>query len=85
MSDFDLIYDGVKEKYGVFPSQVIDYLDRNDNFNDAVLLDTLLDIITGSINPIKKFYEMLDKYATLAKDSTNREQSLPVDRNKGNG
>jgi hypothetical protein len=73
MSDLDLIYDGVKEKYGVFPSQVIDYLDRNDNFNEAVLLDTLLDIVTGSINPMKKFVEMLDKYSQLAKDSTTRE------------
>jgi len=73
MSDFDLIYDGVKEKYGVFPSEIIDYLDRNDNFNEAVLFDILLDIVTGSINPIKKFYEMLDKYAKLAKDSTTRE------------
>jgi len=73
MSDFDLIYDGVEEKYGVFPSEIIDYLDRNDNFNEAVLFDILLDIVTGSINPIKKFYEMLDKYAKLAKDSTTRE------------
>jgi hypothetical protein len=85
MSDFDLIYDGVKENYGVFPSQIIDYLEKDDNYYEAVLFDILLDIVTGSINPMKKFVEMLDKYSKLAKDSTNREQSLLTDRNKGNG
>jgi hypothetical protein len=84
MSDFDLIYDGVKENYGVFPSQIIEYLDNladkttdkqvsNNYAYEAVLFDTLLDIVTGSINPMKKFVEMLDKYSKLAKDSTTRE------------
>jgi len=73
MNNFDLIYDGVKENYGVFPSQVIDYLEKDDNSYEAVLFDILLDIVTGSINPMKKFVEMLDKYSKLAKDSTNRE------------
>ena len=84
MIDLDLVYDGVKEKYGVYPSQIIEYLDnladkttdkqvRNNYAYEAVLFDTLLDVITGSINPIEKFYEILDKYSKLAKDSTNRE------------
>jgi len=73
MNNFDLIYDGVKENYGVFPSQIIDYLEKDDNSYEAVLFDILLDIVTGSINPMKKFVEMLDKYSKLAKDSTTRE------------
>jgi len=73
MNNFDLIYDGVKENYGVFPSQIIDYLEKDDNSYEAVLFDILLDIVTGSINPMKKFVEMLDKYSQLAKDSTTRE------------
>ena len=84
MSDFDLIYDGIEEKYGIKPSRVIEYLnwkvDEADDISlsaiygyEANLFDILLDIVTGSINPMKKLAEMLDKYSQLVKDNTTRE------------